>query len=89
MDGLTLARQLRAANAYLPIIMVTSVGDEMPKWPGGPARRRIRLYHQVAHFRRGDPTNRRPFHPPPTSSQARMIDEQREELENFASRARP
>src|ERR1700677_2950443 len=29
MDGLTLARRLRAADSYLPIILVTSAGDEM------------------------------------------------------------
>ena len=29
LDGLTLARALHAADGHLPIIMVTSVGDEM------------------------------------------------------------
>jgi signal transduction histidine kinase len=81
MDGLTLARLLRAANAYLPIILVTNVGDEMlvaEAIRGGVsdyiAKSRVTtdsIRHIVG----------RSIH---EGAQARVIDEQRNELENFA-----
>ena len=80
-DGLTLASELRGAFAYLPIILMTSVGDEMlaaqalrsgasdylPKARVSPQsiRRTVDRSIQVC-------------------GQARLIDEQRDELENFA-----
>jgi hypothetical protein len=81
MDGLTLAGLLRSADSYLPIVVVTSVGDEMlvteamragvsdyiPKPRVTPEAIR-RIVERTIH----------------TASQARLIDEQRGELENFA-----
>jgi signal transduction histidine kinase len=81
MDGLTLARQLRAANAYLPIILVTSVGDEM--LVAEALRSGVSDY--ITKSRITAESIRqivgRSIH---TSSQARVIEEQRSELENFA-----
>ena len=81
MDGLTLARQLRAANAYLPIILVTSVGDEM--LVAEALRSGVSDY--ITKSRITTESLRqivgRSIH---ASSQARVIEEQRSELENFA-----
>jgi signal transduction histidine kinase len=81
VDGLTLAGRLRAADTYLAIILVTSVGDEMlvtealragvtdyiPK-PRITSEALRRIVDRSLH----------------ASSQARVIDQQRGELENFA-----
>lgn len=80
-DGLTLVGELRAAFAYLPIILMTSVGDEMlaaealrigasdylPKSRANPdsLRRTVERSIQVC-------------------SQAQLIHEQSSELQNFA-----
>jgi hypothetical protein len=81
MNGLTLARQLRATNAYLPIILVTSVGDEM--LVAEALRNGVSDY--IAKSRITPESIRRIIarcmH---ASAQARIIDEQRDELENFA-----
>jgi len=81
MDGLTLARQLRAANAFLPIILVTSVGDEML----AAEALRSGVSDYITKSRISSESIRRvvsrSIH---ASSQARVIDEQRNELENFA-----
>lgn len=81
MDGLMLARQLRAADAYLPIILATSVGNEMlvaEALRSGVSdyipKARIAV-ESIGRIVRGA------VH---ACSQARLIDEQRRELENFA-----
>jgi signal transduction histidine kinase/transposase len=81
LDGLTLARQLRAADAYLPIILVTSVGDEMlvaEALRGGVTDYVAKSRITAEAIRR---IIGRSIH---ASAQARVIDEQRAELENFA-----
>ncbi|MGD0719468.1 MAG: ATP-binding protein [Roseiarcus sp.] len=81
LDGLTLARQLRAADAYLPIILVTSVGDEMlvaEALRGGVSDYVAKSRITTEAIRR---IVGRSIH---ASVQARVIDEQRAELENFA-----
>jgi signal transduction histidine kinase len=81
LDGLTLARALRAANAYVPIILVTSVGDEMlvaEALRGGVTDyiTKSRITHE-SMLR----TVTRSIQ---VCGQARLIDDQRAELENFA-----
>jgi signal transduction histidine kinase len=81
LDGLTLARQLRAANAYLPIILVTSVGDEMlvaEALRSGVSDYITKSRITVESIRQ---IVGRSIH---AASQARVIEEQRSELENFA-----
>jgi signal transduction histidine kinase len=81
MDGLTLAGELRAAFAYLPIILMTSVGDEMlaaAALRGGVSDYLPKSRINIHSFRR---TVDRSIQ---TCGQARLIDEQRGELENFA-----
>jgi signal transduction histidine kinase len=81
MDGVTLAGELRTANPYLPIILMTNFGDEM-------------LAAEALHSGVSDyiPKARitaesiqrvvgRSIH---VCVQARLIDEQRTEIENFA-----
>jgi len=81
MDGLELTRELRQADPYLPIILATNVGDEM-------------LVAEALHSGASD------YIPKPrvtadsleravgrairACAQARLIDDQRGELENFA-----
>ncbi|MDB5470528.1 MAG: Phytochrome, two-component sensor histidine kinase [Caulobacter sp.] len=81
LDGLALARRLRATDPYLPIILATNVGDEMlvaealrsgasdyiPK-PRVTLESIERIVNRCIH----------------TCAQARLIDDQRAELENFA-----
>jgi signal transduction histidine kinase len=81
MDGLMLADELRANATYLPIVLMTSVGDEM--LAAEALRRGISDYIPKARItaesiRR---TVDRAIH---VCVQARLIDEQRAELENFA-----
>jgi hypothetical protein len=81
MDGLTLARNLRATNTFLPIILVTSVGDEM-------------LAAEALHCGVSDYITKSRITPESIRrvvdrsihalSQARVIEEQRNELETFA-----
>jgi light-regulated signal transduction histidine kinase (bacteriophytochrome) len=82
MDGVTLASELRAEAAYLPIVLMTSVGDEM--LAAEALRRGISDYIPKSRIttesiRR---TIDRSIH---TCEQARLIDDQRDELENFAN----
>lgn len=81
MDGLSCAQRLRAAFPYLPILLTTSVGDELlavraitsgvtdyiPKSRITPEALRRSIEHAIQ-----------------VSDQARIIFEQRNELENFA-----
>jgi signal transduction histidine kinase len=80
-DGLTLASELRAAFAYLPIILMTSVGDEML------ATRALRSgasdYLPKSRVSRSS-IQRTIDRAIQTCGQARLIDEQKGELENFA-----
>jgi hypothetical protein len=81
MDGLTLARQLRAADAHLPIILVTSVGDEM--LVAEALRSGVSDYITKSRITAESIRQivSRSIH---AASQARVIEEQRSELENFA-----
>jgi signal transduction histidine kinase len=81
MDGLTLARQLRAANAYLPIILVTSVGDEM--LVAEALRSGVSDYITKSRITT-ESLRQIVSRSILASSQARVIEEQRSELENFA-----
>jgi signal transduction histidine kinase len=81
LDGLALAGELRAAFAYLPIILLTSVGDEMlaaRALRSGVSdylpKSRVSAYSMRRTVDRSIQACR----------QSRVIDEQRGELENFA-----
>lgn len=81
MDGMMLAAELRTASTYLPIILMTSVGDEM--LAAEALRSGISDYIPKSRItaesiRR---TVDRSMH---VCVQAQLIDEQRNELENFA-----
>lgn len=81
IDGLMLADELRAGSAYLPIILMTNVGDEM--LAAEALRRGVSDYIPksritAASIRRSVD---RSIH---VCAQARVIDDQRAELENFA-----
>jgi signal transduction histidine kinase len=81
VDGLTLTRELRAASAYLPIVLMTSVGDEMlaaRALRSGASDYIPKSRINVDSIRR---SVQRAVH---TASQARLIEEQRVELETFA-----
>jgi signal transduction histidine kinase len=81
LDGLTLAGELRTAFAYLPIILMTSVGDEMlaaEALRGGVSDYLPKTRISAHSIRR---TVDRSIQ---ACGQARLIDEQRGELENFA-----
>ena len=81
MDGLTLARRLRASDAHMPIILVTSVGDEM--LAADAMRNGVSDY--LTKSRLSTEAARRvvdrAIH---ASTQQRLIDQQHEELETFA-----
>ncbi|MBV9511157.1 MAG: response regulator [Caulobacteraceae bacterium] len=81
IDGLTLAAELRYASAYLPIVLMTSVGDEML------AARAFRSgasdYIPKSRIN-GESIRRSVARSIHTATQARLIDEQRTELETFA-----
>jgi signal transduction histidine kinase len=81
MDGLTLTRELRAADPYLPIILMTSVGNEML----AAEALRSGVSDYIPKSRVTTEAIRRTIdrcrH---ACAQARLIDEQRSELENFA-----
>jgi hypothetical protein len=81
MDGLTCAQLLRASYPHLPIVMTTSVGDEML------AARAVTsgVTDYIPKSRITSQSLRRTIeHAIQVSRQGRIIDEQREELENFA-----
>jgi signal transduction histidine kinase len=81
MDGLTLARALRAVDSYLPIVMVTSVGDEM--LVAEAIRSGISDYIVKSRVA-ADSMRRIVDRTVRAAMQARLIDQQHEELENFA-----
>jgi hypothetical protein len=81
MDGVVLAGALRAADAYLPTVLMTSIGDEMlaaEALRSGMSDYIPKSRITAESIRR---TVERSIH---GCSQARLIDEQRGELENFA-----
>ncbi len=81
MDGVTLAGELRAANPYLPTILMTNFGDEM--LAAEALRSGVSDYIPKARIS-ADSIQRvvdRAIH---VCVQARLIDEQRTEIENFA-----
>jgi signal transduction histidine kinase len=81
MDGVTLAGELRAASAYLPIILMTSVGDEM--LAAKALRSGISDYLPKSRIT-AESIRRTVERSIQVCGQARLIDEQRGELENFA-----
>jgi hypothetical protein len=81
MDGLTLARHIRAIDPHLPIILVTSVGDEMlvaEALRTGVSDYIVKSRVTVEAIKR---IVERTTH---SAAQARVIDQQHEELENFS-----
>jgi hypothetical protein len=81
MDGVALAGELRRANSYLPIILMTNFGDEM--LAAEALRSGISDYIPKARIT-AESIQRiveRSIH---VCVQARLIDEQRTEIENFA-----
>jgi len=81
MNGVMLAVELRATRAYLPIILMTSVGDETlaaEALRGGITDYLPKSRMSAESLRRSVDRSIQ------ACSQARLIDEQREELENFA-----
>jgi signal transduction histidine kinase len=81
MDGLTLARRLRTSDPHMPIILVTSIGDEMlaaEAMRGGVSDylTKSRLTTEAAR-RVVDRAIQ-------SAAQQRLIDQQHEELETFA-----
>ena len=81
MDGLTLAHQLKDADAYLATVLMTSVGDEM--LAAEALRSGISDYIPKGRIT-AESLQRSVGRSILASSQARLIDEQRRELENFA-----
>jgi len=81
MDGLTLSHKLRAQAPYLPLVLVTGVGDEV--LAASSVRRGVSDY--IPKSRVNQESMRRAIsraiH---ITTQARVIDEQRNELESFA-----
>jgi hypothetical protein len=81
MNGVTLAGELRAAFPYLPIILMTSFGDEM--LAAEALRSGVSDYIPKSRITAESiqRTIERSIH---ACKQARLIDEQRVEIENFA-----
>jgi signal transduction histidine kinase len=81
MDGLTLIRRLRADDRFIPLILMTGFGDEMLATAAlrGGASDYIPKARINAHSLR-----RALGHAMHLALQARLIEEQRAELENFA-----
>jgi len=81
IDGLTLAKELRAAEPYLPIVLMTSVGDEML----AALALRSGASDYIPKSRINAESIQRTFvRAIYAAHQARLIDEQRSELETFA-----
>ena len=81
MDGLTLASRLRQADAHLPIILVTSAGNEMlvaEAMRNGVSDYMTKSRVSAEGLRRAVD---RAMH---SATQQRLIDQQHEELETFA-----
>ena len=81
MDGLELANHLRADDAYLPTILMTSVGDEM--LAAEALRSGVSDYIPKSRIT-ADSIRRSVGRSIHLCSQTRLIDDQRGELENFA-----
>jgi light-regulated signal transduction histidine kinase (bacteriophytochrome) len=81
MDGLACARELRAHFSHLPIILSTGVGDEM--LAADAMKNGATDYIPKAKVT-PDSLHRTIYRAIQTVSQARIIQEQREELEHFA-----
>jgi signal transduction histidine kinase len=81
MDGLMLAHQLKAADTYLATVLMTSVGDEM--LAAEALRSGISDYIPKGRIT-AESIQRSVGRSILACSQARLIDEQRLELENFA-----
>jgi signal transduction histidine kinase len=81
MDGLVLAQQLKGADPYLATVLMTGVGDEM--LAAEALRNGISDYIPKARIT-GESIQRSVRRSILACSQARLIDEQRLELENFA-----
>jgi signal transduction histidine kinase len=81
MNGLALARELKGGDPHLPIILITSVGDEM--LAAEALRAGISDYIPKSRITADSITRTvgRSMH---GCAQARLIEEQRGELENFA-----
>jgi signal transduction histidine kinase len=81
MDGLTLAGRLRATDAHMPIILVTSIGDEMlaaEAMRGG-------VSDYLTKSRLSTEAARRVIDRAiQSATQQRLIDQQHDELETFA-----
>jgi signal transduction histidine kinase len=81
MDGLTLITELRREAAYLPIILMTSVGDEM--LVSAALRNGASDYMPKSRLT-AESARRAVDRSINLCRQSRLIDEQRTELENFA-----
>jgi signal transduction histidine kinase len=81
MDGLMLAQQLKSADAYLATVLMTSVGDEM--LAAEALRSGISDYIPKGRIT-AESIQRSVARSILSCSQARVIDQQRLELENFA-----
>jgi signal transduction histidine kinase len=81
VDGVTLASELRLAHAYLPIILVTSVGDEM--LVAEALRCGVSDYIPKSRITT-DSIRRTVSRSIDDCAQAQLIHAQREDLENFA-----
>lgn len=81
IDGLMLAEELRAVSAYLPIVLMTNVGDEM--LAAEALRRGVSDYIPKSRIT-AEAIRRSVNRSVHVCGQARVIDEQRAELENFA-----
>jgi signal transduction histidine kinase len=81
MTGLTLARRLRESDAHVPIILVTSLGDEM--LAAGAMRSGVSDYLAKSRLS-SDAARRVVDRAIQSAAQQRLIDQQHEELETFA-----
>ncbi len=81
MDGLCLARELKSAHKYLATVLVTSVGDEMLATEA--LRSGVSDYIPKSRIT-VESLQRIVSRAVQSCSLSRLIDEQREELENFA-----
>ncbi|WP_299173571.1 ATP-binding protein [uncultured Brevundimonas sp.] len=81
LDGLTCAQELRGAFPYLPIVLSTSFGDEV--LAANALTSGVTDYIPKSRMTL-ESLRRAVEHAVRVTKQARIIDEQREELENFA-----
>jgi signal transduction histidine kinase len=81
MDGVSLSRRLRAHAPYLPLVLVTGVGDEV--LAASALRSGISDYIPKSRIN-NDSMRRAISRAIHITTQARVIDEQRNELESFA-----